>query len=169
MVILENIWDIRNTVPSNTATYKHLQTKAQLMRLQAMAMQRSERDVPWWLHHSLAPDEMTYDCDAALGSPKAMDCSKLQNQIRSRAGNVQVGLGEVKYLSATIVLTWAQIQTALGTLLNFCTTGPLKPSRGGRAYFGPQPALSGRRRKRASGATGERKFPLLKIPNINVN
>ena len=101
MVVVENIRNTRDKVPPNTVAHAQLQTKAQVISLQVMAMQCGERDVPWWFSHSLASDEMTYDCDAGLGSPKAMDCSKLQNQIRSRAGNVQVGSGEVKYFSAS--------------------------------------------------------------------
>ena len=49
-----------------------------------------------------------------------------------------------------LVLSWAQIRTALATLMSVCVQNPTQPARGGRAFYGhPSPQqLSERKWKR---------------------
>lgn len=99
VVVREHLWDARSRAPINSVAQQRHQSEAQLMHLQVMAMQRGGGNVPWWRQYPLASDEMTYECDAGLGSPKAMDCSQLQHQISARTDNVQIAAGEVNFLS----------------------------------------------------------------------
>ena len=60
--------------------------------------------------------------------------------------------------ATTLVLTWQQIQAALGTLMNVCLQNPSRPAYGGRAYY-QQTAKVSRRKKRQAQATGLNALP----------
>lgn len=85
-------------------------SNAERLRLQAVASYFSfsgatlERRVspttPWWQRPS-QPNEMTYDCDAGLGGPKVVDCTQLQYQLGVKSDNLQIGAGEVRFLSSS--------------------------------------------------------------------
>lgn len=45
--------------------------------LHSLFMKRSESE-PWWALTLPLGDTMSYDCDAKLGSPSAVDCSHLE-------------------------------------------------------------------------------------------
>ena len=55
---------------------------------------------PWWERPS-QPDEMTYECDAGLGSPEVVDCAQLQYQLGVKSDSLQIGAGEVRFLSSS--------------------------------------------------------------------
>ena len=69
--------------------------------------------------------------------------------------------------AAAVTLSWAQIQTALDTLLNVCVRHPLLRARGGRAYHGQRPVQLSGRRRRDEGLTGS--FPNLNTRNKLAN
>ena len=98
--------------------------------------------------------QMAYLCDAKLGKPAQVDCSNLQySELRPPSDTVTVGVDMPKTLrSGTcnvaisadqkfIVLTWAQIIAALGTLIEICVDNPLGSSQGGIAVAGTQQSL----------------------------
>ena len=132
-------------------------------------------DLTWWRKDTQqASDEMTYACNSNLGAPHAADCSQLDySQLGPPSDTVAVGPGASKVLTLKdcgvavsaeipVVITWAQIRTALETLLNICVSNPLKSSRGGKAYYGPQvaPDLRGRKLRRADPLSGESGTPI---------
>ena len=114
-----------------------------------------------------------YQCDAGLGSPKPSDCTQIEwNQLgpgKSASDSVRVSPEAPTFLQSntcylavsaatSIVLTWAQIRTAVSTLMNVCVENPLKAAQGGRAYYAASsaPQIHGRggKRRRAQGDTG---------------
>lgn len=131
---------------------------------------------PWWQQVPDSADEMTYECDAKLGAPAAVDCAKVEyGELGADDDTFSVGAGVVKFLSSglyskksnalikvsecltgtcqvaitaatTITLNWRQIRTALDTLFNICVNPPFNAGTGGKAYFGPQPVVSRRSR-----------------------
>lgn len=113
---------------------------------------------PWWQQVPDSADEMTYECDAKLGAPAAVDCAKVEyGELGADDDIISVGAGVVKFLSSgtcqvaitaatTITLNWRQIRTALDTLFNICVNPPYYAGTGGKAYFGPQPVVSRRSR-----------------------
>ncbi|MCJ1223791.1 hypothetical protein MMC12_000434 [Toensbergia leucococca] len=152
-----------------------LGASANIFALRATAMRRGQ-EVPWWFTPLLASDEMTYECDANLGSPATVDCTQIQwHQLGALSNTVQVGPGETRFLSSNtcnlalsatvaVTLTWNQIQTALAALLNLCVSHPLYPSQGGRAFFGhPSPPI-GRKKEKRDDITGLNALP----PHINM-
>lgn len=131
---------------------------------------------PWWKPASDASDEMTYECDAGLGSPSSIDCSKIEwSQLGPPSDTVSVGPGRVTFLhsntcylaisaSVALLLTWEQIRAAVSALMNVCVQHPFGNPQGGRAYYGhqPPPRVSGRNAKR--GPTGLNALP----PHANI-
>lgn len=115
-------------------------------------------NTPWWQQVPDSADEMTYECDANLGAPAAVDCAKVEyGELGADENTISVGAGVVKFLrsgtcqvaitaATTITLNWRQIRTALDTLFNICVNPPYFAGTGGKAYFGPQPVVSRRSR-----------------------
>ena len=112
-------------------------------------MHAGEHLRPWWQYLSLSPsqpDQMTYACDAHLGSPPEVDCSRLEySQLGAPSDTVAVAPGVSKVLSSNIctlaisspipiTITWAQVSSALGALIDICVSTPQKGT-GGRAYY----------------------------------
>lgn len=56
--------------------------------------------VKWW-SSVLAVNDMTYECDSKLGSPKVIDCTQVGSQLGAMSDSVQVGAGEVRFLSSS--------------------------------------------------------------------
>ena len=129
------------------------------------------RGEPWWGSPLTkaragtlldADDQMTYECDAHLGSPSPTDCSYLEyTELGSDGDTVYVDPGAVTFLhqgscsvaissSIPILLTWQQIRLAISALIGVCVLDPLKMTQGGRAYYGKPQSLvvNGRRRKK---------------------
>ena len=50
--------------------------------------------------------------------------------------------------AVTLVLSWAQIQTALAALMSVCIQNPVQPARCGRAFYGAPKQVRGRRKRR---------------------
>ena len=102
--------------------------------------------------------EMAYTCDARLGKPSQTDCSQLQySQLGSpsdtitivgggppkilHSGTCTVAISSITTTTTSIVLTWAQIAAAVGTLIEICVDNPLGVARGGMAVAGTQQSL----------------------------
>ena len=154
--------------PESTLRSLH-EINSRYWQFQAECMQRGGTMDPWWKHSSSRNDEMTYECDANLGRPSGIDCTQIewyQVSPANRADMVTIG-PETKFLhsntcylalsaAVAIVVSWDQIYTALATLLNICVQHPVEASRGGRAYFGPQP-------RQRSGGRGKRHTQVDKV------
>ena len=57
---------------------------------------------PWWSPVVPGPDEMTYECDASLGSPSEVDCLHIQwDQLSPASDTVQVGPGSTTFLHSS--------------------------------------------------------------------
>lgn len=134
--------------------------------------------VAWWSPSlSLASNEMTYECDSGLGSPSTVDCAQIEwGQLGPASDAIAVGPEKITFLhantcnlaisaSVTLVLTWAQIRTALATLMTTCVQHPFRAPQGGRAYFRLRPSqLSGRKSRKRDGLTGLNALP----PHANI-
>ncbi|MCJ1236968.1 hypothetical protein MMC14_004952 [Varicellaria rhodocarpa] len=122
---------------------------AKVLEMHSKEMERSSLEETWWRDlGTVSTDLMTYECDAKLGSPTAIDCSQLEysSLIGAPSDSVTIGPEMDQFLSlgtcsvaitasVHLVLTWSQIRIALDTLINQCVSNPLKPAIGGRAYF----------------------------------
>ena len=69
-----------------------------ILHLKASSMSRGGR-TPWWTSSASSADDMTYDCDANLGSPSVVDCAQLEYQAGAASDTLQLGPGETKFLS----------------------------------------------------------------------
>ena len=125
-------------------------------------------------------DDMTYECDASLGSPSMVDCSQIEySQLGASSDSVSLGPGAGKVFventcrvtvdaSMAITLTWNQIKIALDTLLRLCVGNPLTKGRGGKAFYGSQSAVAleetvtggSKRKRRRRAVTGLNALPL---------
>ncbi|KAL9120123.1 MAG: hypothetical protein Q9187_003327 [Circinaria calcarea] len=126
---------------------------------------------PWWQHLSRSPshpDQMTYACDANLGSPPEVDCSRLEySELGAPSDTVAIVPGIPKVLFSQvctlaisspipITVTWAQVSAALEALIGICVSGPLKRT-GGRAYYAAQGTVipnRGRQKRSDSRVSG---------------
>ena len=129
----------------------------------------------WWQLISPPPQaEMTYQCDANLGSPPTVDCTQIEwSQLGSPSDTLSIGRGVTFFHSNTcylaisttvaMVVSWNQIRTAVATLVNMCIQNPYQPAQGGTAYYSPQPVQAGGRNKkkmrRDSDITGLNALP----------
>ena len=58
-------------------------------------------NTPWWQQIPESADEMTYECDAKLGAPAAVDCEKVEyGELGADDDTISVGAGVVKFLSS---------------------------------------------------------------------
>ncbi len=58
-------------------------------------------NTPWWQQVPDSADEMTYECDAKLGAPAAVDCAKVEyGELGADDDTISVGAGVVKFLSS---------------------------------------------------------------------
>ncbi|MCJ1239272.1 hypothetical protein MMC14_007266 [Varicellaria rhodocarpa] len=118
--------------------------------------------------------EMSYECDSTLGAPSSHDCSQILltslGSSSSSSDTLTVTPGTTTFLhsntcyvaistAVSLVLTWAQIATAVSTLMNVCVQQTLfasstqnPASKGGRAFYSPPQQIIAsndrRRRKR---------------------
>ena len=146
-------------------------------RAQAVSMTRGG-NVKWFENSRLLSEAMTYQCDAALGAPSVVDCTQIEwNQVTPSSDTLAVGPGVTTFLHSnscnlaisaaiSLVLTWAQIRTALSALMNVCIQAPLQGSRGGRAFYTVPQQISRRKRRKRQGSelTGLNALP----PNVNI-
>ena len=82
---------------------QHLQTYfgtlAYGFHMQGMNMQRGTT-APWWTAPEMG-DQMTYECNSKLGTPRATDCSQLLSQLGAPSDSIQVAPGAVRFLSSS--------------------------------------------------------------------
>ena len=143
----------------------------------AQMMQRGSSRTWYDTHVSAGLDHMSYQCDKNLGSPSEVDCTQIEwSQFgpgQSGSNTLAVSPGAPTFLHSntcylaisaalSVILTWAQIQTAVSTLMNTCIQAPFHPVQGGRAYYSPSP--SHRKRQAASSVTGLDALP----PTVNI-
>ena len=139
-------------------------TDKTLWQIAATGMTRGG-EVMWWTGLTFKGfDNTTYECDTALGSPAAVDCTEIEwQQLMPDSDSLEVGPSQVLFLhsetcylsvSATValVLSWEQIRVALATLLDTCVQNPYNLPKGGRAYYLPQDdQVRGRKERRQNG------------------
>ena len=129
----------------------------------------------WWETKATEEkSEMTYKCDAGLGSPSYPDCSRLVYELPAldsvtlTAGNTTFFNRDNCYMALAvatiIVINWSQIRIALDTLLNLCVGPPLQDPAGGRAFYGPMPRFYNGRKKKRADLTGMNALP----PYVNI-
>ena len=157
-------------------------------RLQSQAHFMSRENPAGWWHafedegsgseSEVESDSMVYNCDAGLGSPKAVDCNQISfSELGAPSDSITIGSGPgaTKTLSSnscrvaitsavTVTLTWAQIRAALETLIDSCVTDPYTSAQGGVASAGPVTQVqvgtgSGAGRKRDIPTTGLNALP----------
>lgn len=146
----------------------------------SQSMQRGG-DTTWYYQSPTVLSEMTYDCNADLGSPSMDDCAQIEwKQLGSTnppSDTLAVGPGiptilhsNTCYLaiSATVssVLTWTQIRTAVSTLMNVCIRVPNQAAQGGRASYANPQQISRRetRERQGPALTGLNALP----PHVNI-
>lgn len=62
---------------------------------------RPAGNTPWWQQVPEAADEMTYECDAKLGAPAAVDCAKVEyGELGADEDTFSIGAGVAKILSS---------------------------------------------------------------------
>lgn len=124
-----------------------------------------------------------YQCDAHLGSPKNSDCTQIEwNQLGSgkfTSDTVRVSPDAPTFLhsntcylaisaATSVVLTWAQIRTAVSTLMNVCVANPLKAAQGGKAYYSASSAAPIHGKKRRAQGDGSLNGLNALPPSVNV-
>ncbi|MCJ1236650.1 hypothetical protein MMC14_004632 [Varicellaria rhodocarpa] len=146
--LADAFWNALNNLGEESALSEHYSDSATLMEEQAHRMQRGGY-LPWYQLNSTThlSSQMAYSCDVNLGSPAPVDCNRLQySQLGPAGDTMTIGPGATKVLasrsckvvisaSINIVITWAQVQAALSTLINACVMHPLQSARGGKAYY----------------------------------
>ena len=158
-------------VPGSTA-YRSAFTSSFLYR--SIAQEGYLTDTTWW-NVAISPtqqsaleasNKMTYECDAGLGSPSTVDCTKLEwSELGVGSDTVKVAPGVVTFLhqgtcnlaitaTTALVLTWEQIRAAVSTLLSICVDNPYDSSQGGRAFYGAPPMTASNRRIRKRQISG---------------
>ena len=71
--------------------YSQRQRMANMWEIQSIRMTRGGSSVPWYTFDLSATDEMTYECDADLGSPLEVDCAQIEwNQLYPTKDTVTV-------------------------------------------------------------------------------
>lgn len=97
---------------------------------------------PWW--KIVAADKMTYECDSKLGSPKAIDCTQVRSQLGATSDSVQVGAGEVRFLSSSKIIISPPLLPSPKTDFHARYLPRCPFSRqGNRPYLGPNPSSFG--------------------------
>ena len=155
--VADALWNARNNLPRHDDLFGHYTELATDVAERSRLMRRGGTGVPWWppwwagkITPQRPKDQMTYECDAKLGAPAAVDCSRLEfSELGPDSDSMRIAPGVSKFLSSntcnviisasiSVVLTWAQIKAALETLVNICVMHPLVPARGGRAHQGTE-------------------------------
>ena len=153
---------------------------SQIWMYQAENMQRGG-DAVWYQKFSTGLNEMSYDCDAGLGSPSISDCSQIEwNQLGSNhppSDTLAVGPGITTILhsntcylaisaAVSLVLTWAQIRTAVSTLMNVCLRAPNLAAQEGKVFYAAPQQISRRTmgKRQDTALTGLNALP----PHANI-
>ncbi|MCJ1240974.1 hypothetical protein MMC14_008978 [Varicellaria rhodocarpa] len=151
---------------------------SQVWAAQAAKMSRdsAQQTQTWYETSSSLTDQMNYECDAGLGSPSVVDCTQIEwNQLNPPSDTLAIDPGVTRFFhsntcylaisaAVSIVLTWAQIRTAVSTLMNACLRTPNHVAQGGRAHYSPPHQISRKKRvKRQTDLTGLNALP----PSVN--
>ena len=145
--------------------------------IQAESMSRGSPRT-WYSWPYPAMREMSYECHSALGAPSFHDCSQILLTSLSGSSSplnkplssdtLTVTPGTTTFLhsntcylaisaAVSLVLTWAQIATAVSTLMNVCVQQTLSASssstqnpasKGGRAFYSPPQQITARNDRR---------------------
>ena len=106
-VVSQKLEDAAGQSPRGSSQWQKFDTTSQVWKLTSQSMQRGS-GIPWWSKTiSSNPDEMTYECDATLGSPAEADCAQIEwNQlgpwsISPPSDMVSVGPGKVQFLHSS--------------------------------------------------------------------
>lgn len=160
--------------------YSSRKSPSSLWTIQAENMLRGS-DAAWYQKLSTSVNEMSYDCDTGLGSPSTIDCNQIEwNQLGSTkppSDTLTVGPGVTTILhsntcylaisaAVSLVLTWAQVRTAVSTLMNVCLRAPNQAAQGGRAFYAAPQRISRRKLKdrESTALTGLNALP----PHANI-
>ena len=82
------------------------QNNVQIWESHSALMQRGDDRTPWWFEFDPSADEMTYDCDADLGSPEDADCSQIGlSQPKLPSQTLEISPNEVKFLDSSKFLS----------------------------------------------------------------
>ena len=154
-----------SSLPSRTEPSRANGMDAGYWVSQAEQMKRGGTTAWWTQFSNQVPSEMNYQCDTALGSPSAVDCSQVEwSQLGSTnppSDTVTIG-PDVLFLHSntcylaisapsSIVLQWQQIRTAVATLMNICVQHPFQASQGGRAYSNVPAKVKNKQRRDLTG------------------
>ncbi|MCJ1225206.1 hypothetical protein MMC12_001855 [Toensbergia leucococca] len=169
---------LAQSAPSSVASIpgERLLSASQIWSMQAEGMQRGS--IRYWYSNVALAADMTYQCDANLGAPSVVDCTQIEwSQLNPSFSTLAVSPGITTFLHSntcylaisavvSLVITWAQIRTAVSTLINMCIETPYQNTRGGRAYYTASQVIGnpGRRMRRDSDLTGLNALP----PGMNV-
>ena len=86
------------TAPSFSSLQQKYFVSASQMFSKSQAIASGGKTGPWW-SASIAPDDMSYECDAGLGVPHEVDCAKLQyTQLTGSIDSINLGPGASKTL-----------------------------------------------------------------------
>ena len=70
--------------------------------LREQAMTRGGSTQTWWGTVSESASEMTYECDASLGAPAAVDCQQVEwSELGPDDSTFSIGPGVLKFLSSS--------------------------------------------------------------------
>lgn len=123
--------------------------------LRTQKMYAGGKTTPFWSRVATSEEQMSYQCDPALGAPAKVDCAHVEfNELGANDDTFSIGPGISKVLSSntchltisaaiTTVLYWRQVRIALDTLLNVCLAVPFGRPAGGRAFVGARHGVSG--------------------------
>jgi len=87
---------------ANNADRNRLNAAAHDFTLRTQKMYAGGKTTPWWGAVAESADEMTYECDATLGAPSAVDCAQVEwSQLGADEDTISIGAGVVKFLSSS--------------------------------------------------------------------
>lgn len=88
---------------ANNADRARLNAAAHDFALRTQKMYAGGKTTPWWGATAESADDMTYECDANLGAPSAVDCAQVEwSQLGPDEETIPIGAGVVKFLSSSM-------------------------------------------------------------------
>ena len=94
----ENLYQMWNSGTRSGDTFRRFKQIMGRFYIRGSKMERSS-GTSWWAPDQSPPNQMTYECDAKLGSPAVVDCTHLEYEGLKPAGapdTVQIGPGLTK-------------------------------------------------------------------------
>ena len=106
-VVSQKLGDAAGQSPRGSTARQRYETNSGIWMSTSQSMTRGST-IPWWNKGvSSSPDEMTYECDAALGSPAVVDCANIEwNQlgptsVSPPSDTVSLGPGMTQFLHSS--------------------------------------------------------------------